>query len=188
MACGNSSSTTRCGVSGEHDLSAPGTSPWAQFVDTYAGNENLIRITNPATCQTGTCQYKYYYNARNALSQEATWNGTTIGSAYGALGNRLTQTVVPSGGTPTTTAYGYDREHNQLIGLNGASVTNDAARNVTSGGTNTYTWNAANQLATVMPPNGSLGVRWIWRPAVAMHGQEVQGIGKRISVAAPGSC
>lgn len=149
---------------------------------------NLIRITNPATCQTGTCQYKYYYNARNALSQEATWNGTTIGSAYGALGNRLTQTVVPSGGTPTTTAYGYDREHSQLIGLNGASVTNDAARNVTSGGTNTYTWNAANQLATVMPPSGSLGVRWSWRPAVTMHGQEVQGIGKRISVAAPGSC
>ena len=109
----------------------------------------VTKITNNLTGASVT----FTYNAIGELTQETTWDGRTITYGYDSDGNRTSMSVTQNG-TTTTTNYGYDPEQNRLTsittGSNAAqSVTYDNAGNTLSDGTNTYTWNAANELASV---------------------------------------
>jgi YD repeat-containing protein len=89
------------------------------------------------------------YGALGQLTQKTLRNGTPIQYTYDRLNH--TQAVTPSGGSTATTTYGYDAEHDQLTSINGIAVTTDANGNLANDGTNTYTWNASNQLSEVTP-------------------------------------
>src|SRR5439155_19367296 len=84
---------------------------------------------------------------------ESSMNGTGTVHAYGyddlagrrtAVGGSYARTNVPS--AAPTAAYNFN---NQLTNWNGATLTYDANGNLTNDGTNTYMWNARNQLVTL---------------------------------------
>jgi RHS repeat-associated protein len=96
----------------------------------------------------------YTYDSRsNVLSITYTKGATTVGNltyTYDSLGQRtsmggsLVQTSVPT----TVASATYDAA-NQLTNWNGTAVTYDKNGSMLSDGTNTYTWNARNQLTGV---------------------------------------
>ncbi|MHB1685218.1 MAG: RHS repeat-associated core domain-containing protein [Bacilli bacterium] len=115
----------------------------------YDADGRITKITN----NTNATSITFTYNALGELAQETTWDGRTIAYTYDNVGNRTSMSVTQNG-TTTTTAYGYTTEKNRLtsitVGSNPAqTVTFDGAGNTLSDGTNTYTWNAAGQLASV---------------------------------------
>jgi hypothetical protein len=75
------------------------------------------------------------------------------GTAYNLAGRRtgvggsFARTGTPQAASPAT----YN-VNNQLTQWKGANLTYDANGNLTSDGTNTYTWNARNQLASISGP------------------------------------
>src|SRR6059058_3107424 len=83
---------------------------------------------------------------------ESSMNGTGTVHAYGydlagrrtAVGGSYARTNVPS--AAPTAAYNLN---NQLTNWNGATLSYDANGNLTNDGTNTYMWNARNQLVTI---------------------------------------
>src|SRR5205085_2167619 len=83
---------------------------------------------------------------------ESSMNGTRTVHAYGydlagrrtAVGGSYARTNVPS--AAPTAAYNFN---NQLTSWNGATLTYDNNGNLTNDGTNTYMWNARNQLVTI---------------------------------------
>ena len=84
---------------------------------------------------------------------ESSMNGTGTVHAYGyddlagrrtAVGGSYARTNVPS--AAPTAAYNFN---NQLTNWNGATLTYDNNGNLTGDGTNTYMWNARNQLVTI---------------------------------------
>src|SRR5437763_17024106 len=84
---------------------------------------------------------------------ESSMNGTGTVHAYGyddlagrrtAVGGSYARTNVPS--AAPTAAYNFN---NQLTSWNGATLTYDNNGNLTGDGTNTYMWNARNQLVTI---------------------------------------
>ena len=64
-----------------------------------------------------------------------------------SVGGSFARTGLPN--AMTQTAY---NENNQLTNWKGASLTYDANGNLTGDGTNTYTWNARNQLQSISGP------------------------------------
>ena len=83
---------------------------------------------------------------------ESSMNGTGTVHAYGydlagrrtAVGGSYARTNVP----PAAPTASYNL-NNQLTNWNGATLTYDANGNLTNDGTNTYMWNARNQLVTI---------------------------------------
>ena len=79
--------------------------------------------------------------------------GTGTARAYDLAGRRtgvggsFARTNTPQAASPAT----YNL-NNQLTQWKGASLTYDANGNLTSDGTNTYTWNARNQLVAISGP------------------------------------
>ncbi|MHB1684674.1 MAG: DNRLRE domain-containing protein, partial [Bacilli bacterium] len=115
----------------------------------YDADGRITKITN----NTNAPSITFTYNSIGELTLETTWDGRTIAYTYDNVGNRTSMSVTQNG-TTTTTTYGYNTEKNRLtsitVGSNPAqTVTFDGAGNTLSDGTNTYTWNAAGQLASV---------------------------------------
>ncbi len=96
----------------------------------------------------------YGYDAASRLTGITyTLGSTTLGNltyAYDAAGRR---TVVGGSfartGTPQAASAATYNANNQLTQWKGASLAYDANGNLTSDGTNTYTWNARNQLVAI---------------------------------------
>src|SRR5689334_14977387 len=96
----------------------------------------------------------YGYDAASQLTGITYKLGsTTLGNltyAYDLAGRR---TGVSGGfartGTPQAASAATYNVNNQLTQWKGASLTYDANGNLTSDGTNTYTWNARNQLVAI---------------------------------------
>ena len=96
----------------------------------------------------------YSYDAASQLTGISyTQGGTTLGDltyAYDAAGRR---TVVGGSfartGVPQAAAGASYNANNQLTSWKGAALTYDLNGNLTSDGSNTYTWNARNQLVAI---------------------------------------
>src|SRR5713226_777865 len=116
------------------------------------GYDNDSRRTS-LTLSNGV-SLNYGYDAASQLTSITYKNGsTTIGNltyAYDLAGRRTgvggsyARTGTPQAASPAT----YN-VNNQLTQWKGASLTYDANGNLTGDGTNTYTWNARNQLVTI---------------------------------------
>jgi YD repeat-containing protein len=96
----------------------------------------------------------YTYDLSNRLTKEqyvdvASTITSEISYTYDVRGNRKTMTK-----GSTTTNYDHDKA-NQLISIDGVSLAYDANGNMTSDGTNGYTYNAENQLTTVKNASGT---------------------------------
>jgi RHS repeat-associated protein len=96
----------------------------------------------------------YTYDSVNRLVDICfTLGQTTVGEltyAYDSAGNRTTVggSWARSGLPPALTSATYDAA-NRIVTWGGASSTYDLNGNLTSDGTNSYTWNARNQLAAM---------------------------------------
>lgn len=112
----------------------------AGATDTYQYDE--LGNLKARTTSTGT--HSYIYDEVNRLDQETGPTGARD-YAYDPNGNRTTN----GAGTTAT----YTANSDRLATLNGTSVSLDAAGNLTSDGTNTYTWDAAGRLKTVSRSN-----------------------------------
>jgi RHS repeat-associated protein len=107
----------------------------------YNAAGNLTSVADNIAGKT----YTFTYDSQNQLVQEQAPDGHTYTYTYDALGNRLSVQV----DTNPKTTYTYDTEGNRLTSVGAASLTYDSAGNLLSDGTNTYTWNPANQLTQV---------------------------------------
>jgi RHS repeat-associated protein len=126
-----------------------------------------IRDQGIATAQN----LKFHYDLRGNLSQiedlrdathtqdfgfDALSRLTSADGAYGlkgftydAIGNRLTQTVTPPGGTPTTDTYTYPSTSHRLSArTSGATYDYDAAGNVSNTGTLALSYNNAGRVTS----------------------------------------
>src|SRR5713226_5779532 len=96
----------------------------------------------------------YGYDAASQLASITYKNGsTTMGSltyAYDLAGRRTgVGGSYARTGTPQAAPLASYNVNNQLTQWKGATLTYDANGNLTSDGTNTYTWNARNQLVSI---------------------------------------
>ena len=116
---------------------------------TYDGAGRRATLTYP----NGVVATYGYDAASHLTSITFAHSGTTIGDlsyTYDAAGNRVTvggslaATGLPSAVNSTT----YDAA-NRLTAWGSASLTHDLNGNLTNDGTNSYTWNARNQLASM---------------------------------------
>jgi YD repeat-containing protein len=112
----------------------------AGAADTYQYDEvgNLQCLTNEAGTRS------YTYDEVNRLDQES-GPARARNHAYDLNGNRSTD----GAGTSAT----YTASTDWLATINGTGVNLDAAGNLASDGTNTYTWDAAGRLKTVSRAN-----------------------------------
>ncbi len=97
--------------------------------------------------QTGATTYGY--DALNRLNSENPGSATSY--TYDATSNRLTKVA---GSTTSTTV---PATSNKISAVGGSSITYDSSGNYTASGTNGYTWNAANQLATTSVSGSTVG-------------------------------
>ncbi len=91
---------------------------------------------------------RYTFDLLNRLTEVDYANGDVVTYSYDANGNRLTQTV-----NGVATNYTYDHA-DQLTDVNGTSYSYDANGNRTAAGSDTFSWDAHNQL-TSATVNGS---------------------------------
>jgi RHS repeat-associated protein len=96
----------------------------------------------------------YSYDSASQLTGLTYKNGsTTLGNltySYDLAGRRInTGGSYARTGTPQAAPSATYNVNNQLTQWKGASLTYDANGNLTSDGTNTYTWNARNQLVAI---------------------------------------
>jgi RHS repeat-associated protein len=112
----------------------------AGAADTYQYDE----LGNLQTLTTDTGTRTYSYDEVNRLDQETGPAGVRD-HAYDLNGNRTSD----GAGTSAT----YSASTDRLATINGTTVGLDAAGNLTSDGTNTYTWDAAGRLKTVSRAN-----------------------------------
>ncbi|KRE81367.1 hypothetical protein ASG86_12560 [Arthrobacter sp. Soil764] len=175
---------------------AKGSTILAQSTYQLDPNGSPTTITGP----TGTTD-TYTYDVSNRLTSACYGTTTCTGATnyikwgYDADGNQLTETR-PAG----TTTYSYNTT-GRLTGKTGASgsaaYTYDADGNVTSDGTNNYTWNAAGQLLTAggakptkytydgdnrrtSITNGNSVINPVWDPASGQLLAERDGNGKTL--------
>jgi RHS repeat-associated protein len=106
---------------------------------------------NGNVTQAGSATYGY--DALNRINAENP--GTSTSYTYDATSNRLTK----DDGTTTTTTVPTDS--NKISAVGASSYTYDDNGNITDDGVNTYTWNAANQLATVNTTAGVYTYNWL---------------------------
>lgn len=104
------------------------------------------------TSHAGTTSYEY--DELDQLKKETHADGTTYVYTYDEVGNRLTLTKTPAGGTATTTTYTYD-DANQVATVNGTAYTHDANGNLTSDGNKTYVYDNEDRLIAVKDSNGN---------------------------------
>src|SRR5712691_13207091 len=116
-------------------------------------------MTNDQTSLTlpNGVSMNYGYDAASQLASITYKNGaTTIGNltyAYDLAGRRtgVGGSYARTGTPPAASSASYN-VNNQLTQWKGATLTYDANGNLTSDGTNTYTWNARNQLVSINGP------------------------------------
>lgn len=109
----------------------------------YDNNGNIVSW-NAAT---------YGYDAMNRLTSESHGN-QTVSYNYDPLGNMIQKTVTANG-TPTTTKFSYDSQHQELTAVNGQAYTYDANGNLLSNGTYSFKWNELGQLTEVDNSSGT---------------------------------
>ncbi len=104
------------------------------------------------TSNAGTTSY--VYDELDQLTKETRPDGKVYDYTYDEVGNRLTMTVTPSGGSATTTTYHYDNA-NQITDVNGTNYTYDTNGNLTSDGTKTYVYDNEDRLTAVKDSGGN---------------------------------
>jgi RHS repeat-associated protein len=141
----------------------------------YDADGNVLHLINYAPGGTINSRFDYTYNSMGLETSEATLDGTwtytydvdgqlidavfastnpTVPSqdlaySYDAMGNRIS-TVINGVATPYTT-----NDVNEYTSVGGVADTYDADGNLTSDGTNTYTYNSLNQLIGISGPSGT---------------------------------
>ncbi|TPF19473.1 DNRLRE domain-containing protein [Priestia megaterium] len=132
-----------------HILTTNGTgSAIDSFEYTYDAKGNRI------TEKTAEGTAKFTYDKNGQLIKEVEPNGDMYEYTYDAVGNRLTKKIT-KGSTVNTDTYSYNAA-NQLIKVNGATITNDTNGNVTNDGKRTYVYDAGDRLIEVK--NGTTSV------------------------------
>ena len=121
---------------------------WGSFVVTIGYDAAGRRIS--LTYSNGTSTSYTYDAASRVTSINHTFGLSTVEGltyTYDAAGNRtgINRANGPATLLPQPVTAAYDAA-NQLIQFNGLPVTHDANGNMTSDGTNTYTWDARNRL------------------------------------------
>jgi RHS repeat-associated protein len=111
------------------------------YADTYQYDErgDLQTLTTPR----GVRSYQYDEVQRLKIEQGYTGNREHV---YDRNGNRATDGATAPG-SPTAATYADDS--NRIATINGATVSIDAAGQITNDGVNTYTWDDAGRLKTV---------------------------------------
>jgi RHS repeat-associated protein len=123
------------------DLPASGTQP---YFDRQIGWDDQSRVQSITDFANGAFNASYGYDGLDRVTS-ATQGTSSWGYTYNGVGDRLTSTV-----NGATTNYGYFAGSHKLQSLSGAqskSYTVDAAGNMTSDGTTTWTY-AGNNRAT----------------------------------------
>jgi len=141
----------------------------------YDADGNVLHLVNYAAGGTINSRFDYTYNSLGLETSEATLDGTwtytydvdgqlidavfastnpTVPSqdlaySYDAMGNRISTVI-----NGVTTAY-TTNDVNEYTSVGGVADTYDADGNLTSDGTNTYTYNSLNQLIGVSGPSGT---------------------------------
>lgn len=119
----------------------------AAFTYDADNRRDTLTLPNGVTVSYG------YDNAGQLISLNYAKGGTSLGNlSYGydnagqrvQLGGSLARTTLP--GTVSATSY---NAANQLTDWNGATLSYDANGNMTSDGTNTYTWDSRQRLKTL---------------------------------------
>lgn len=114
--------------------------------------DNANRRTS-TTLANGVVMVYGYDNANQLTSITYSKGGTTIGDlayAYDAAGRRTSVSgSLATTNLPAAVATAAHNANNQLTSWAGATLTYDLNGNLTGDGTNTYTWNARDQLASL---------------------------------------
>jgi len=160
-------------VNGRLSQKTNGNGTYTTYV--YDADGNVLHLVNDAPNGTINSRFDYTYNALGLETSEATIDGTwtytydaggqlihaVFGSTnpsvpsqdlayrYDAMGNRITTVI-----NGFTTAY-TTNNLNEYTSVGGVNDTYDAVGNLTSDGTNTYTYNSQNQLVGVTGPSGT---------------------------------
>jgi YD repeat-containing protein len=111
---------------------------------TYYRDNAGILIQETANGQTSLYNYDdlYRLQAANIAGTEYSWT-------FGAVGNRLSQTVAG-----VTTTYSHNAA-NRLTAVNGVTVTHDANGCLTAFGSDAYTWDVRGRLRTLARPGAT---------------------------------
>jgi len=120
--------------------------------------DNAGRITGYTHVSNGTpvpeLNQGFGYDNLNRLTS-ATLGGTAIQYSYDATGNRTTKVV--SSTTYTSTVAAASNRYIQIQDITGtATVTTDAAGNITGDGLNTYTYSDRGRMATMTNAGGTI--------------------------------
>ncbi len=141
----------------------------------YDADGNVLQLVNYAPGGAVNSQFSYSYNALGLETTETTLDGTwsysydadgqldqavfastnpsvpsqNLAYSYDAMGNRITTVI-----NGVTTAY-TTNDMNEYTSVGGVTYTYDADGNLTSDGTNTYAYNALNQLISITGPGGT---------------------------------
>ncbi len=124
--------------------------------------------TGPDTTAFGNARWTFGYDSLNRLTTATLPQGDTLTYAYDGNGNRKQEARVGA-----VTNYGYLATSNRLQGLSGAAAKSfvyDAAGNLTSNGSVTFTYDGRGRLA-----QASNGYRYAFN-----------GLGQRVSKSGPG--
>ncbi|MED3824943.1 YD repeat-containing protein, partial [Priestia flexa] len=109
---------------------------------------------NRLTEKTAGGTAKFTYDKSGQLIKEVQPNGDTYEYTYDAVGNRLTKKVT-KGSTVNTDTYSYNAA-NQLIKVNGTTITNDKNGNLINDGKRTYVYDAEDRLIEVKEGTNSI--------------------------------
>ncbi|QUI24760.1 DNRLRE domain-containing protein [Vallitalea pronyensis] len=117
----------------------------SSFKYDYRADDYVTKVTDH-----NSQELTFTYTAKGELKTELLPNGNTIIYTYDPRGNMTKRDEKQSDGTIiNTTTFDYDAA-NQLIKINGLSITShDGNGNMTSDGTYNYTWSSADRLIQV---------------------------------------
>jgi RHS repeat-associated protein len=113
--------------------------------------DSAFRITGISNSSNSALSWTYGYDSLDRLTS-ASQTAATYGWTYDANGNRLAQI------TTNASAFAISTSSNQMTGITGTltrSYTFDAAGNVLSDGTNTYTYNNRGRLSSAVTTAGT---------------------------------
>jgi RHS repeat-associated protein len=126
------------------DLEDDGTSTIQDLALSYDLRSNITALTDAV--QTGRSQ-TFGYDALARLTSAAGAYGQ-LAYTYDGVGNRLSETATPPGGSATTSTYTYPSDSHRLSSISdGTSFSYDAMGNVKARGGLTLTYNSAARLA-----------------------------------------